>query len=101
MKKISLCVMGFVFLGTAASANCMNYTDGSTTQAPPEYNICYDGVCEVTTVTYECANQSGVSRGFANGWEFYYGANGEYVVGRQGQVLDESDHSRVSAEEIR
>lgn len=75
---------------TASYAGCANYTDGSTTTPAPEAEICYKGVCEKTTLDFECGNVSGAMSGYANGWRIDQAAGVE-LISRNGVSADAQD----------
>lgn len=104
VRSFALAVL-CTFYTTTASAGCSNYEDGSLPGiAAPLYRICYDEVCDDTTLSYECSNVSGAQQGFANGWALDYSAiaSGEVklTVTWQGRTIDESKHHRLVIEEI-
>ncbi|MEJ6403483.1 hypothetical protein [Yoonia sp. 2307UL14-13] len=61
------CLPAFALSATAAQAGCFNYEESPSTPAPL-FEICYGDVCDVTPITYECANQYNVHIGFEIGW---------------------------------
>ena len=88
-----------------AIAGCANYENGSlpSVQAP-QYRVCYDDVCDETTLSYECNNIRGSQTGFAIGWsiDVVIAENGDRttVIGWQGRAINEAKHHRLSVEEI-
>ncbi|UCI33225.1 hypothetical protein [Mesorhizobium sp. B4-1-4] len=63
-----------------ALAGCANYTDGSADISPPKATICFERVCEKTTVDFDCANIHGSQKGYANGWRVYVDADRKPAV---------------------
>ena len=104
MKKLLFFIGTFVISGTAVSAGCANYEDGSLGSPAPKYRICYDDVCDETELSFECANIYGGQRGYANGWAFYYTsrASGEEstTITWQDREIDEEKHHRLTVQEI-
>ena len=92
----------FLAVGTMASAGCNNFEDGSMgTTPPPQYRICYDDVCDVTQLSYICANAYEIRRGFANGWATHTTLEpaGRSVTW-QGRPIADEKLSRLTIEEI-
>ena len=105
MKTKVSCVASSLLIGTSAIAGCANYEDGSLPNTPaPVYRVCYDDVCDITTMSYQCANVYSAQLGFANGWALEYEAqdegDGQKTVSWQGRVIDEAKHHRLSYERI-
>lgn len=105
MKFIRLYLVLMLLAGTSASAGCANFEDGSLGRtAAPKYRICYDGVCDETQLSYECANIFGMQQGFANGWaidiKLNEGAPQRQVITWQGRVIDANKHDRLTFEKI-
>lgn len=63
-------------------AGCSNYTDGSLTEPAPRVTICFDGVCEETTVDFECGNVHGAQIGYANGLRIELSVDDDPVIYR-------------------
>lgn len=104
MKILSILAL-FAIVGSPAIAGCSNYEDGSlpNTQAP-QYRICYDDVCDETTLSYECSNIRGSQTGFAIGWSIDVviaeSGNQTTIIGWQGRAIEEAKHYRLSVEKI-
>ena len=47
-------------------AGCANYEDGSLNREPPAVVLCFQGVCEKTTLDFECANVYGAQFGYSS-----------------------------------
>ncbi len=104
VRLLPFVLLSTVF-ATTVSAGCNNYEDGSLPGVTaPKYRICYDDVCDLTTLSYECANVTGSQQGFANGWALAYTLTdtGEIKlkVTWQGREIDESKHHRLAIEEV-
>lgn len=89
-------------LGTAATAGCDNFEDGSLPNtSAPKYRICYDDVCDETQLSYQCANAYGLQLGFANGWATSTDADtGTRDVTWQGRPIATEKHHRLTITEI-
>lgn len=90
-------------VGTIASAGCSNFEDGSMGNTPPpQYRICYDDVCDVTQLSYTCANVYEVRQGFANGWATHYTLEPtqRFSVTWQERPIADEKLSRLTIEEI-
>jgi hypothetical protein len=68
INMIGVSTLALLISPSNSQAGCVNYTDGSTTTAAPTVRICFDQVCDITTLDYECANASGGTMGYAVGW---------------------------------
>jgi hypothetical protein len=105
MKRILSGIAISLVTAAPAIAGCSNYEDGSlpNTQVP-QYQVCYDGVCDETTLSYECSNIRGSQTGFAIGWsiDVVIAENGDQttIIGWQGCSIDEAKYNRLSVEEI-
>ncbi|EBA10721.1 lysozyme inhibitor LprI family protein [Roseobacter sp. CCS2] len=105
MKKLLFFCAMFLSVGTMVSAGCADYEDNSLPNTPaPQYRICYDDVCDETTLSFVCSNINGTQKGFANGWATYYttaqsGAE-SFRVTWHGRTIDADKHSRLTIEEI-
>lgn len=89
-------------VGTAATAGCDNFEDGSLPNATaPKYQICYDDVCDETQLSYQCANVNGLQQGFANGWAISTDAGTKTMeVTWQGRLIAVEKHHRLKITEI-
>ncbi len=91
-------------------AGCSNYVDGSLPDPAPKATICYRGVCEDTTLVYECGNAHGASAGFASGWRFEVGEAGTFIergwslpvekggdlIHRPGKLVPKSEYDEIT-----
>ncbi|WP_106744516.1 hypothetical protein [Yoonia maritima] len=103
MKKLSFFAATFLSAGTTVSAGCENYEDGSLPNTlAPQYHICFDDVCDVTQLSYQCANVYEIRQGFANGWATHYTLEPteSFRVTWQGRPIAEEKLSRLTIEEI-
>ena len=58
--------MGVFIMPVAASAGCWDYTEHA--DPAPRVQICYQDVCDVTTVDFVCSNAFEHREGYAIGW---------------------------------
>ncbi len=105
MTRLPVLVLLSTLSATSVVAGCNNYEDSSLPGVTaPEYRICYDDACDLTTLSYECANVRGSQRGFANGWALAYtltdAGEVKLTVTWQGREIDESKHDRLAIEEV-
>jgi hypothetical protein len=90
---------------SAAFAGCANFTDGSLgdTRAP-DYRICYDDICDVTTQEYVCSNVDSYQAGYAVGWavdcRIADGREQDCTISWRGRAIDPAKHDRLTFEEI-
>ncbi|WP_208353237.1 hypothetical protein [Pseudaestuariivita rosea] len=103
MQKVLFLTGVLLAFGTIASAGCANFEDGSMPNTvAPYYRICYDDVCDVTQLSYECANTYEIRQGFANGWATHYtlSPTESFNVTWQGRPIDQEKLSRLTINEI-
>lgn len=90
---------------SVAHAGCANFTDGSLGDTPaPQYRICYDGVCDVTTQDYICSNVNSIQTGYTIGWtvdcQIADGREQDCTIAWQGRPIDPSKHDRLTFAEL-
>lgn len=66
-KKVFVCLIASpaAVLAAPSFAGCWNAADSGV--VGPAVEICIDGRCETATLTFECANASGLQAGYTNG----------------------------------
>lgn len=103
MQRMLFWVGTLLIFGTSASAGCDNFEDGSLPNAvAPKFRICYDDVCDVTQLSYVCANTYEIRQGFANGWATHYTLSPKesFKVFWQGRPIAQEKLSRLTINEI-
>jgi len=65
MKRI-LTIFGIWLLPSTVHAGCASYLEN--TENAPAFQICYEEVCDLTTLDYVCSNVTDYSAAYAIGW---------------------------------
>ena len=98
--RIALAAVGLAVAVQPLWAGCSNFTDGSMAGPAPEVWICYDDVCDLTTLDFECANTGSYQARYAIGWGvncLLDGAGGQTcVITWQGREIDPAKHDRLT-----
>lgn len=85
-------------------AGCANFEDGSMQMEAPRFEICYNGVCDVTSLSYECANVYSSQIRFDIGWSKDCDLNrtDEYpcTVYWEGRPIEQSKYGNITCEPL-
>jgi hypothetical protein len=108
-KSIYIFMAALLWTALSASApafaGCDNFLDGSLGDTPaPKYRVCYDDVCDLTEIIYQCSNVSDYKAGYAIGWQVSCRIDETDLelcdITWQGRPIDPAKHHRIRFEPI-
>lgn len=102
-KQVLAAAFGLSATTHAAMANCTYYEEGGAVAAPT-FEICYNGVCDITALAYECSDPEKFEVAFDVGWstscDLESAARNQCPVYWEGRSLDPDVREKITCSPV-